>query len=774
MQKIKLCRNLKIKWEILKDGSAVTLDGLNLTLILVNYFGTREMAFSTDNSNVVCVIKDSEQLNPGEYWFALYQNYRTDNQSLVSVCDHFELVADSHCCDSSEVTIGGDSSCDCGPNLELGVQGDSAYAIWLKNGHEGSEEDFITWLQEPSNDAAEKADTATQNAIQATANAKSATELANVAASKATASASTADSAAQSATASAEQAQTAIEDANNAASNANKMADYANESASNANTATQEAKNATAQAIASAKSADESAAYAKEQGDYAKGFIGKVNDIEASLSSVQELIPNTATSENQLADKEFVNSSITTNTATFKGTFETADDLPATDVKANDYAFVIATDSTGNPEYQRYKYSNNAWAFEYTLNNSSFTAEQWAAITSGITSTKITSLEDADKSLTDKINAEATTREAEDTALNEAVTALQAIPVSKGTGSKALVANTTGNKAAGINSFAEGDSTKANGNGSHSEGVSTTASGYASHAEGIGTTTSGTTGAHAQGSYNEDDTNLIHSVGIGSSSARKNAEAIYTDGKKYVYGVGNYDGTKASIEKGALDIATVINNIQSSVTDEVTRATAAEKVNSDAIDLLNDEETVDGSVKYIAKQYADKVKTILINVSFDGWTCDYTFDEIKALINGSDDIPTFVLRGLSSALSTAPSVVYSTSAKIYSTYLCIEVYTTSDNHPYRAVVYLPSTNGRPAITSDDSFRLASFNEVENSITSHNTDADSHSDIRTLISNETSARQSADTTLEAKIPTTTEDFVFTLEDGTEVTKSIYVK
>ena len=884
MQKIKLCRNLKIKWEILKDGSAVTLDGLNLTLILVNYFGTREMAFSTDNSNVVCVIKDSEQLNPGEYWFALYQNYRTDNQSLVSVCDHFELVADSHCCDSSEVTIGGDSSCDCGPNLELGVQGDSAYAIWLKNGHEGSEEDFITWLQEPSNDAAEKADTATQNAIQATANAKSATELANVAASKATASASTADSAAQSATASAEQAQTAIEDANNAASNANKMADYANESASNANTATQEAKNATAQAIASAKSADESAAYAKEQGDYAKGFIGKVNDIEASLSSVQELIPNTATSENQLADKEFVNSSITTNTATFKGTFETSDDLPTTDVKANDYAFVIATDSTGNPEYQRYKYSNNAWAFEYTLNNSSFTAEQWAAITSGITSTKITSLEDADKSLTDKINAEASTRETADTAITSRVEKLEAIPIAKGTGVGSVLVNSVdSNQSGGKYSFSVGEYSNASAECSSAIGSYCGAYGKFSFCAGQGCATLGTygialgnhttsgysVGAVALCNYNEDDTGLIHSVGIGrGDSARKNAEAIYTDGKKYVYGVGNYDGTKASIEKGALDIATyeqklltvvtntsssvagcvrlkttdaqhisgnmlfcddglkakfanfgiltdgssslsirtngivtqnnllyikdignynesiddegvedvatVINNIQSSVTDEVTRATAAEKVNSDAIDLLNDEETVEGSVKYIAKQYADKVKTILINVSFDGWTCDYTFDEIKALINGSDDIPTFVLRGLSSALSTAPSVVYSTSAKIYSTYLCIEVYTTSDNNPYRAVVYLPSTNGRPAITSDDSFRLASSNEVEDSITSHNIDADSHSDIRTLISNETSARQSADTTLEAKIPTTTEDFVFTLEDGTEVTKSIYVK
>lgn len=423
MQKIKLCRNLKIKWEILKDGSAVTLDGLNLTLILVNYFGTREMAFSTDKSYVVCVIKDSEQLNPGEYWFALYQNYLTDKQSLVSVCDHFELVSDSHCCDSAEATIGGDSSCDCGPNLELGVQGDSAYAIWLKNGHEGTEEDFIAWLQEPSNEAAEKADTATQDAIQATADAKSATESANAAASDATAAASTANSAAQTATASAEKAQTATDDANNAASNANKMAEYANESASNANTATQDAKDATDKANASAKSADESAAYAKEQGDYAKSFKTKVDDIEASLSSVKELIPNTATSENQLADKEFVNSSITTNTATFKGTFETVDDLPTTDVKTNDYAFVIATDSTGNPEYQRYKYSDNAWAFEYTLNNSSFTAEQWAAITSGITSSKITTLEDADKSLAEKISTEATARESADATLQSNIDA---------------------------------------------------------------------------------------------------------------------------------------------------------------------------------------------------------------------------------------------------------------------------------------------------------------------------------------------------------------
>lgn len=316
------------------------------------------------------------------------------------------------------------------------------------------------------------------------------------------------------------------------------------------------------------------------------------SEINADLDKVKSLIPNTATSENQLADKEFVNSSITTNTATFKGTFETADDLPATDVKANDYAFVIATDSTGNPEYQRYKYSNNAWAFEYTLNNSSFTAEQWAAITSGITSTKITSLEDADKSLTDKINAEATTREAEDTALNEAVTALQAIPIAKGAGEESILVNSVdSNLSSGKYSFSAGEHSNAGGECSAAIGSYCGAYGKFSFCAGQGCvtlgdygialgnhTTSGySIGAVALCNYNEDDTGLIHSVGIGKGdSARKNAEAIYTDGKKYVYGVGNYDGTKASIEKGALDIATVINNIQSSVTDEVTRATAAD------------------------------------------------------------------------------------------------------------------------------------------------------------------------------------------------------
>ncbi|MCI5628484.1 MAG: hypothetical protein MR346_02495 [Clostridium sp.] len=108
-----------------------------------------------------------------------------------------------------------------------------------------------------------------------------------------------------------------------------------------------------------------------------------------SINTINSKIPSQASPTNQLADKEFVNSSIANNAATFQGTFETVDDLPTTNVKNNDYAFIVSVTSEGNPEYKRYKYNGTQWIEEFTLNNSSFTANQWAAINSGITDTWI-------------------------------------------------------------------------------------------------------------------------------------------------------------------------------------------------------------------------------------------------------------------------------------------------------------------------------------------------------------------------------------------------
>lgn len=93
---------------------------------------------------------------------------------------------------------------------------------------------------------------------------------------------------------------------------------------------------------------------------------------------------------------DFVNSSIATNTANYISNngepFTSVEQLEAYSgpVTNNDYAFVTGTDSEGNTYYDRYKATVSGetvtWSLEYRLNNSSFTAAQWSAINSGITS----------------------------------------------------------------------------------------------------------------------------------------------------------------------------------------------------------------------------------------------------------------------------------------------------------------------------------------------------------------------------------------------------
>lgn len=122
----------------------------------------------------------------------------------------------------------------------------------------------------------------------------------------------------------------------------------------------------------------------------------------AALTPITELIPEQATPQNQLADKNFVNSSVATNTANYISDngqpFQSVADLEAYTgpLTNNDYAFVVGTDSAGNTTYTRYKYNatTQTWAAEYVLNNSSFTAAQWAAISSGITALLVQKLSD--------------------------------------------------------------------------------------------------------------------------------------------------------------------------------------------------------------------------------------------------------------------------------------------------------------------------------------------------------------------------------------------
>lgn len=113
---------------------------------------------------------------------------------------------------------------------------------------------------------------------------------------------------------------------------------------------------------------------------------------------------------------EFVNSSIATNTANYISNngepFTSVEQLEAYSgpVTNNDYAFVTGTDSEGNTYYDRYKATVSGetvtWALEYRLNNSSFTAAQWSAINSGITSALVAKIhEHSNKDVLDGITS---------------------------------------------------------------------------------------------------------------------------------------------------------------------------------------------------------------------------------------------------------------------------------------------------------------------------------------------------------------------------------
>ena len=125
------------------------------------------------------------------------------------------------------------------------------------------------------------------------------------------------------------------------------------------------------------------------------------------IDAIEAKIPADASTQNKLASEQYVNSSVATNTATFKGAYNLVSDLSLSTAATreqiatalagaisqadnNDYCFVQIPTSDSTPteiaSVERYKFNDTAWAFEYTLNNSGFTSAQWNALNSGITS----------------------------------------------------------------------------------------------------------------------------------------------------------------------------------------------------------------------------------------------------------------------------------------------------------------------------------------------------------------------------------------------------
>ena len=135
-----------------------------------------------------------------------------------------------------------------------------------------------------------------------------------------------------------------------------------------------------------------------------------MDELQIMLDNLKLLVPTQASESNQLADKNFVNSSIQTNTANFRGNWNTWEEVPTDpSLYPSDYAgsktptendyMVVQDASSYGQAYKgtwRFKYSGNwaevgknGWYHEYQVNETPLTTEQLATLNSGLTATNV-------------------------------------------------------------------------------------------------------------------------------------------------------------------------------------------------------------------------------------------------------------------------------------------------------------------------------------------------------------------------------------------------
>lgn len=158
-----------------------------------------------------------------------------------------------------------------------------------------------------------------------------------------------------------------------------------------------------------------------------------ITNLSNSVTAIQNVIPTAATANNKLTDKNYVDDSINSVTAYYitknaqGDPFATKAELSSATTfysggqvripTRNDYCIVVADESqrdpiTGEDPTTRYIY-NNGWEFQYIVNKTALTADQLAALNSGVTAADVTKLSGIESGA--EVNVQADWTEADNT-----------------------------------------------------------------------------------------------------------------------------------------------------------------------------------------------------------------------------------------------------------------------------------------------------------------------------------------------------------------------
>lgn len=198
MKKIRIGKDLQVKWTILTNGKSEDLSGRDLTLFLFDPLKySRQVPFEVSANVISFTVRGTEQRRSGVYSLSLWENYGGIGQSVVDCCEAFQLVTVT-CQESPDVSpLSPVELTMPTANIEVAIPGLSAYEVAVKNGFVGTEQEWLASLkgepftyedftpeqlealQKPAVDAATRADEAAQSANTAADNANTAAQNAN-------------------------------------------------------------------------------------------------------------------------------------------------------------------------------------------------------------------------------------------------------------------------------------------------------------------------------------------------------------------------------------------------------------------------------------------------------------------------------------------------------------------------------------------------------------------------------------------------------------------
>ena len=142
MKTIKIGNDLPIAWTVLRCGSPEDFSGKSLKLFLTNRYGRIPVNKFLVTGNVIeFTFPGREQRDLGEYGLLLIENDNAEGMYSVDISRAFSLVqsSDPLCRCSSEVHLASD--------IALPANGLSAYELAVRNGFEGSVEEWLESLK---------------------------------------------------------------------------------------------------------------------------------------------------------------------------------------------------------------------------------------------------------------------------------------------------------------------------------------------------------------------------------------------------------------------------------------------------------------------------------------------------------------------------------------------------------------------------------------------------------------------------------------------------